>query len=148
MPSSNDESRTEYLPVPSLDSVTAAAANSSRATATAAAPANETDQLVAKIEHLLTTATDYHELNELRTTTSKLLGLLGNNTELITDDRIKRILEKFNVIKLGKKRATNLDRLRHIVVSVVYNVIFFVSCVSTYNNKYFSLFISNKESYA
>lgn len=142
MPSSNDESRTEDLSA--LASVTeAAAANSSRATATAAAPANERDhnefatqQLVAKLDNLLNNnEKDYPVLNKIRTTTSKLLGLLGNNTQLITDDRIKRILKRFDVSKLAKKRATNVDRLRHLVVSVVYIVIFFVSCLCASNKK-------------
>jgi hypothetical protein len=137
MPSSNDESRTEDLP--------AAAANSSRATATAAAPANESDHYeVAEIEQLLAeldilldnNGKDFHVFIEIQTTLSKLLQLLGDNTQLITDDRLTRIYQTFNVrpninVKMGK----HLRRLQHLSVSVVYNVIFFVYCLYASNKK-------------
>jgi hypothetical protein len=127
----NDESRAEDLPA--LDSVTedAPAAHSSRATATAIAPANVSDDKeVAEIKQLLDTGTDYSELVRLR-------KLLVENCERLPDDLIRSLLKKFQVSEKGQKK-TLLKRLRHIVVSVVYNVIVFVSCVYTSNKKILS----------
>lgn len=135
----NDESRAEDLPA--LDSVTedAPAAHSSRSTATAIAPANVRDDKesvnkeVAEIRQLLDTGTDYSELVRLR----ELLRV-PNNCERLSDDLIRSLLKKFQVTEKGKSKKTLLKRLQHIVVSVVYNVIVFVSCVYTSNTKILS----------
>jgi len=110
----NDEFRAEDLPA--LDSVTeAAAANSSRATATAAAPANESDNEVAKIEQLLT------EASNQKTKLLLLKTLRGVDLNRLSDDLFDKCLQELGSSnsKKAKTRKTRVKHLQQIVVSVI-----------------------------